>query len=1208
MNQRLLLLLSILFISAASMAQNNNVMTSTDGDNIYNSGAMVGSLTNPTAVNNLIQKWVHDPNQPGKSGRIPWDQSNFKSYRFNSTSFRLRFPNNYDATKKYPLVIFLHGAGEAADPNSSHNTSTINRENQDQLFWGAQTFETRMNQGEWNGFLLFPQLFSGSAEWDADHTIPPVNNILDTLTKYNGLDPDRVIVMGLSAGGIGCIHYAQNFPTRIATVVTSCPENISGQAGSVSSFLQLPVWLGAGGQDGGLNNPTPSDIIAFRNSFANAGGNLYLDYYPVQGHVMWMIQWNKTDIHGNLVLSSFWNNANKAQPLLYFQNNEVCEGMPISAKMALTPGFYSYEWQKDNVTIGGATSYTYTATQAGTYQVHFKRTMNSEWSAWTPKPVVISTKKCTVDTAYAEHFEGPVAYIARKGDGSGSNSSYYLGNYDCQNGVFTNASESFTQDATGRMGGRFMLNSTVSKAGCTYGVGDQVWHNAVTVQPFTDYVLNFSLGNQENFYYGGTPGLPPAVLSAVINGTTITPAGGVRTTSLGDVSWKKFSYIWNSGNTPNNIADIGVVNNTLDSRWNDFALDEISLVKFKTPPMPGLAFNNVTLWTKANSITDKTDSTPLGLWTNSDVNGDNLIQYTASALPVLRNNAADNINFNPIVNFTAANGSFMQAPLGFSGTTAHTAVTAYVVAKFNSLTQDDKTILTEPQASNNVVKVVLTSNGRLTWTAGSDYSQTSNFANTINTPNNSIEINKPIVWSFSKDNNNTASGNKQDIRKNGVVIATGNNTSSFTGNGSSFGIGQGGKFFNGQIAEVVYLLDSAVTSVKQNQVESYLALKYGTTLGNSAAPVSYTASDGTTVFWTGNTSYQNDVFGIGKDSLSGLLQTISNSVNSGSGDGTGQSAKGNLVLSTTDDLLDKRFLVIGNDAGALTQQVITGAVVNPIALGSTRINRNWKVSNTGSVGAVSLSFDTTGLDNQAGGATVNKYALMISNSGDATYHGTLSFFTATSGSGKKINFSGVTLTNGSVFTIITNNLNIALPAVWLGFTADAVNGNALLNWKTGDEINVDRYTVEHSFNGVSFSAVGTVAANNNTGENNYTFTNVGLAPGIHYYRIRRTDKDGKSEYSDTKTVKIITAGANVQVRPNPVAGSVLALSVSVQQANKTNVQVTGVDGKIIVQQNLNLAAGINLVNINIAMVPPGVYLVQVQLKEGVVTKKFIKER
>ncbi len=165
----------------------------------------------------------------------------------------------------------------------------------------------------------------------------------------------------------------------------------------------------------------------------------------------------------------------------------------------------------------------------------------------------------------------------------------------------------------------------------------------------------------------------------------------------------------------------------------------------------------------------------------------------------------------------------------------------------------------------------------------------------------------------------------------------------------------------------------------------------------------------------------------------------------------------------------------------------------------------------------------------------------------------------------------------------------------------------MLNWKTSDEENVDRYVVEHSYNGISFTTTGSVVANNNTGVNNYTYTDKGLAAGIHYYRIRRIDKDGKSEYSDTRTLRITTSGANVVIRPNPVAGSILQLAISVPQNIKTSVQIMSVDGKLMLKQDIKLVTGNNLVNLNIDFVPSGIYLLQVQLNDEVVTKKFIRQ-
>jgi predicted esterase len=1223
MYQRLLFILLTVFISGAATAQ--DVMTSADGDYVYNAAAAADNAlhTNPTLQNGVVQKWVRDPSQ---KNRIGWDQTKFKSYHYGNTSFRIRFPNNYDPSNpaKYPLVLFFHGAGEAPDHTLAHNLPA-NRENQDHLFWGAQIFEQRMDQGEWNGFLFFPQVMDNSSQWDASNpAFGDITNILDTLQKYNGFDPDRLITMGLSAGGVGTVNYAKTYPQRVASIVTSNPRFIETNIDPsiVSTFLQIPIWVAFGGVD---DFPGPADVMRFRDSVSKYGGNVYATYHGSQGHSSWSLQWVQRDLYGKYILSTYWNAASKAQPLLYYQQSQFCNGSPISAKMGLTPGFAAYEWQYDGgggfVTIPGAINSTYTATQAGRYQARFKRSLAGAWSAWSPNPVVLSNKTCLVgDTAFAEHFEGtPINdYITFAGGGGFSNSSYFKGNYECENGVFVNGTESYSQDATGRLGGRFMVNNTLTLSGatCPYAVGDQVWrtYNNAAVTPNTDYIFSFYIGNGANG--AGTNGTSPATpltqLSAKINGVVLSPATA-QTVSSGDVSWKKYVFTWNSGS--NTSAELAVVNNIATTTGNSFALDEITLVKSKGIfPEPGLAYNQVSLWAKANTISGS-DGTPVGLWTNSNANSNNLAQPSASALPTFQNDAGSNMNFNPVVNFNANNGQFMQTPSGFSGTTSHSAVTAYIVARFPNTTQNDKNVLIERQTAvsnvDRIVKVTLNSSGRISWTAGADPNDGGTFVNTVTTPNNSIDVNVPTVWTFSKDNANTASGNKQDIRKNGVVIASGTSTATYTGNNSNFGLTNGGQFFTGDVAEVIYLVDSTVTPARQNKIESYLALKYGTTLGSQSAAIDYTASDGTTIFWPGasvaaNAKFQRDVFGIGTDSASGLVQTISNSVNSGSGDGTGQAGKGNLVLSANTTLLDKRFLMIGNSGASLAQQVIASG--NALLIGSTRVGRNWKVDNTNSVGAVTLSFDTTGLGPQSGGAVVNKYALLISNTGDTTYSGTVSFFNATAASGKKIIFSGVTLADGATFTILTNNLNIALPAVWLGFTAEAVNGNGLLKWKTSDEINVATYTVEHSFNGVSFSAVGSVAANNNSGINNYSFTHAGLAPGIHYYRIRRTDKDGKFEFSDIKSIKITTNGANVQVRPNPVVGSTLVLAVSIQQNNKSNIQVTGVDGKVIAEQVINLAAGNNMVNINISSVPPGIYLVRVQLADEVVTRKFIKER
>lgn len=1186
MYQRLLIVLLTLTLSGSAFSQ--SVFNSGDAVLNYNSGAALGSPTNPVPpVVGEVKKWVHDPTQ--KPGRIPWDQSNFKCYIINGPNnlpiaFRLRFPVGYDSTNpsKYPLVLFLHGGGE---------TGSNIYENQDQLFWGAQLFEQRMNAGEWNGFLLFPQ--ETKVGWD-DNYFPSINTILDSLEKSCAFDPDRVIGMGLSEGGYS-VKWAELYPKRAASLVVSNPINIGtlvNQNGLLSNYLEIPIWMANGGLDGG---PTPGEALTYFNTVKDAGGNIYENYSPTEGHSSWTNQWNKVDYYGKFILSQYWNAAHKAQPLVYFQHTDYCDNETISTKMSITPGFNAYEWQMDNgsgfANIPGATTNTYTATQVGTYRVHFQRTPTSAWSVWTPTPVVIKRKSCAVDTAFAEHFDAnPISYVAFHSDFTPT--PYTQNNYTCQNGIFTEGTQTYAVDATGRLGGRFMLNNTTVSGSCVYAANDMIWRTftPATVTPNTDYTFSFYMGNQNTS--SSTPSNPAQII-AFINGVNLV-ATGEKVNGSGHFSWKKYSYTWNSGSAT--TAELGLRNGVGTGSGNDFVIDEITLVKAHPAVLPGGFGANLSLWSRAGSI-NTINNNPIGQWLNEDVNSNSLTQFAAVNQPLYRNNATENFNFNPTLSFATASAQSLSVTGGFSGATVHNSVHAYIVMKPDNTTQNT-TVFSENGASSTAVSVGISNGGNVTWRAGV-------------TPGNSVTANsvndatKPSLWSFSRDNiNNTASNNKQDIRKNGITIATNNTAGTFTGNNSNFSFGT----FNGDVSEVVYFVDATINAATQNKIESYLGLKYGITLGSNSALTNYTSSNGT-VFWTATTPYQNDIFGIGTDSTSNLVQTQSYSVNSGSGNGVGTSGKGNLVVTTNTSLNNNQFLLIGNDAATFGSHVIAPGE-GPITLqGAIRVNRKWRADNTNGVGAVDISFDTTGLT-LSGGAILSNFTLLIDNDGDGNFNtGTLTYEHAVGVSGKKLLFTSVTLPDNAIFTLITTTSpNASLPAVWVSFTAEAVNGDGLLKWQTTDEINVARYEVEHSLNGTSFKTVGSVSANNNTGLNTYNFTHASLSAGVHYYRIRRVDLDGRSEYSVVKTIKIANGISSVSIRPNPVVGSTLTLAVTLQQNSKATIHVVGMDGKVILQQNTSLVPGMNTVNVDVARVPAGIYLVQVQLDEELVSKKFVKLR
>src|SRR5690606_18044354 len=87
--------------------------------------------------------------------------------------------------------------------------------------------------------------------------------------------------------------------------------------------------------------------------------------------------------------------------------------------------------------------------------------------------------------------------------------------------------------------------------------------------------------------------------------------------------------------------------------------------------------------------------------------------------------------------------------------------------------------------------------------------------------------------------------------------------------------------FIGNIAETIIYGQGNITPAERRRVDSYLAIKYGITLGRVATDHYLSSTE--TVIWDGteNTVYNNNIFGMGRDDISGFEQKVSNSVNSG---------------------------------------------------------------------------------------------------------------------------------------------------------------------------------------------------------------------------------------------------------------------------------------------------------------------------------------
>src|SRR2546421_3834323 len=369
MNKLLLLTTIALFVFGKRVLSQATVFNPADPIINYNSSAPAGSQQNPSTSWGSIQKWVVTP-------RFTWDSGYYKAYHFNGLSFRLMFPKTYQPNvndgKKYPVMLFFHGAGEKG---------TI-YDNELQLLHGGQLFMNRVKSTQFDGFLLYLQNktgFWGGGDYDLSI------QIVDSLAKYCKLDIDRLFIDGLSAGGQACFDMLIGYAKRIAKAAPSSAAS-TGSLGYISNFVHIPIWMATGGLD---TNPDTVTAKYVSTTIANAGADIRWTMYPNLGHAVWDTHWQEPDF------VAYMNDMHKANPLVYFQHNQFCPDSLVNARLGITAGFAQYEWSKDGITIPGATSNEYVPTAFGTYRVRFKRTPTSNWSDWSPKPAVISQKTTT---------------------------------------------------------------------------------------------------------------------------------------------------------------------------------------------------------------------------------------------------------------------------------------------------------------------------------------------------------------------------------------------------------------------------------------------------------------------------------------------------------------------------------------------------------------------------------------------------------------------------------------------------------------------------------------------------------------------------------------------------------------------------------------------------------------------------------------------
>lgn len=172
------------------------------------------------------------------------------------------------------------------------------------------------------------------------------------------------------------------------------------------------------------------------------------------------------------------------------------------------------------------------------------------------------------------------------------------------------------------------------------------------------------------------------------------------------------------------------------------------------------------------------------------------------------------------------------------------------------------------------------------------------------------------------------------------------------------------------------------------------------------------------------------------------------------------------------------------------------------------------------------------------------------------------------------------------------------------FTANKNQNTVELRWKASGE-NLKRFILERSDdNGQSFIRIGTIAANNQSGESNYRFTDGRGHSHRISYRLQAVNANGIAE--DEKTINVDASSLHVTVSQNPVINNLLLLSIENTMAQALRVQVSSLLGREYINRSFTVDAD-KQVSVDVSRLPKGIYLATVSDNTGRRTVKFINK-
>lgn len=174
-------------------------------------------------------------------------------------------PHDYSADKAWPLVLFLHGAGERGDDGLLQTEVGLGR-------------AIRMNPDRFPCLVVMPQC-PKDVWW---HEVPEHMDavLADALKDYH-VDRARVYLTGLSMGGFGTWIYGAAHTDVFAALVPICG---GGHPGDAAKLATLPIWAFHGAEDDVVPAAKSREMV---EAVRQAHGTVQYTELPKISHNAW---------------------------------------------------------------------------------------------------------------------------------------------------------------------------------------------------------------------------------------------------------------------------------------------------------------------------------------------------------------------------------------------------------------------------------------------------------------------------------------------------------------------------------------------------------------------------------------------------------------------------------------------------------------------------------------------------------------------------------------------------------------------------------------------------------------------------------------------------------------------------------------------------------------------------------------------------------